>query len=74
MKKLFILCTFLTVSSAFAQWGQEKIKGNGNVISKNVTTSDYDEISVTGAFHVTLIEGSEGKITLKRRRKSYLNM
>lgn len=65
MKKLFILCTFLSVSSAFAQWGQEKIKGNGNIISKNITTSDYDEIGVAGAFHVTLIEGSEGKITLK---------
>lgn len=65
MKKLFILCTFLSVSSAFAQWGQEKIKGNGNIISKNITTSDYEEIGVAGAFHVTLIEGSEGKITLK---------
>ena len=37
----------------------------GNVISKNVTTADYDAIGVAGAFHVTLIEGNEGKITLK---------
>jgi hypothetical protein len=65
MKKVITLVTLLAVSFFSAQWGQEKIKGNGNVISKNVTTADYDAIGVAGAFHVTLIEGNEGKITLK---------
>jgi hypothetical protein len=65
MKKVITLVTLLTVSLISAQWGQEKIKGNGTVISKNVTTADYDAIGVAGAFHVTLIEGNEGKITLK---------
>jgi hypothetical protein len=61
MKKVITLVTLLTVSLISAQWGQEKIKGNGTVISKNVTTADYDAIGVAGAFHVTLIEGNEGK-------------
>ncbi|RXR28331.1 DUF2807 domain-containing protein [Flavobacterium piscinae] len=65
MKKIITLVTVLAVSIVSAQWGQEKIKGNGNIISKNITTSDYDEIGVAGAFHVTLVEGKEGKITLK---------
>lgn len=65
MKKLFIICTLLSVSTVFAQWGHQKIKGNGNVVTKEFTTSDYDEIGVAGAFYVTLVEGNEGKITVK---------
>lgn len=65
MKKVITLLTVFTVSLVSAQWGQEKIKGNGNIVSKNITTSDYEEIGVAGAFQVTLIEGNEGKITLK---------
>jgi hypothetical protein len=65
MKKLITLVAVLTVSILSAQWGQEKVKGNGNVITKNLTTADYDAIGVAGAFYVTLVEGNEGKITLK---------
>jgi hypothetical protein len=65
MKKLITLVAVLTVSIVSAQWGQEKVKGNGNVISKNMTTADYDAIGVAGAFYVTLVEGNEGKITIK---------
>ena len=65
MKKLITFIAMLTVSIVSAQWGQEKVKGNGNIVSKSITTSDYDAIGVAGAFHVTLVEGTEGKITLK---------
>lgn len=65
MKKLIIICTILYATTAFAQWREEKIRGNGNVISKEVTTSDYESISVAGFFCVTLVEGKEGKISVK---------
>jgi len=65
MKKLITLLAILTVSIASAQWGQKKIKGNGNFITKQITTSDYESISVAGAFYVTLVKGKEGKISIK---------
>ncbi len=65
MKKAITLLAVLTVSIVSAQWGQKKIKGDGNVVSKSITTADYDAIGVAGAFHVTLVEGTEGKITVK---------
>lgn len=65
MKKLITLVAVLTVSIVSAQWGQEKIKGNGTVVSKEITTSDYESISVAGFFNVTLVEGKEGKIIVK---------
>jgi uncharacterized protein YktA (UPF0223 family) len=49
-----------------AQWiSKEKIKGNGNVVSKNITTSSYDKVLVTGFFDVDLISGEEGKISIQ---------
>jgi len=49
-----------------AQWNSRtKIKGNGNMITKNISTTSYDEISVSGFFDVELVAGDEGKITLK---------
>ncbi|WP_298504684.1 head GIN domain-containing protein [uncultured Maribacter sp.] len=65
MKKIAILSlSILMYSSCIAQWGK-KIKGNGNVTTVNRTTSDYDAISVSGWFDVELVDGSEGKISLK---------
>lgn len=65
MKKLITLLAILTVTISSAQWGQKKIKGNGNFITKQITTSDYESISVAGAFYVTLVKGKEGKISIK---------
>ncbi|PKP15060.1 MAG: DUF2807 domain-containing protein, partial [Bacteroidetes bacterium HGW-Bacteroidetes-23] len=65
MKKVITLVAVLTVSIVSAQWGEKRIKGNGTVVSKEVTTSDYESISVAGFFSVTLVEGKEGKITVK---------
>lgn len=55
---LAILC--LTASCA-----QKKIKGSGNVVTIERTTSDYDGVSVSGFYNVELVEGTEGKLTLK---------
>ncbi len=70
MFKKIILTTFiLTVSlSVNAQdwWGKsKKIKGNGNVVTVNRTTSDYDGVSAGGSFDVILVKGEEGKIIIE---------
>ena len=35
------------------------------MITKNISTSDYDQIAVSGFFEVVLVTGEEGKITLE---------
>lgn len=57
---------FFITTIASAQWSSnDKIKGNGNVISENRTTTAYDEIKVSGSFNVDLVSGTEGNITVK---------
>lgn len=68
MKKsivLFILLQSLAFSTQ-AQWsGREKIKGNGNLVSKVVTIANYDRIQVSGIFDIILVKGDVGKITIE---------
>ncbi|MCJ7467966.1 MAG: DUF2807 domain-containing protein [Maribacter sp.] len=65
MSKLTILGSliFLTISCS-AQWGKT-VKGNGNTVTIERSTGDYDEIGVSGWFDVDLVAGTEGQITLK---------
>lgn len=68
MKKTItlILIGLLFVAVANAQnWNGEKIKGNGNITTKTITTEAYDKIQVSGFFDVELVAGTEGKITIK---------
>ncbi|MFK5879571.1 MAG: head GIN domain-containing protein [Flavobacteriaceae bacterium] len=63
-----ILKIILTVSLALfvsvqATAVNKKVKGNGNIISGNKTTAQYDKISVGGSFEVILVSGKEGEIT-----------
>lgn len=66
-----ILLTSLIISLTFAinaqdWWGNsKKIKGNGNVVTVNRSTSDYNEISVGGSFDVILVKGKEGKLKIE---------
>lgn len=68
-KKILLASLFLTLTfsiNAQSWFGKnEKIKGNGKVVTVNRTTNDYDGIAVGGSFNVILIKGSEGKITIK---------
>jgi Putative auto-transporter adhesin, head GIN domain len=53
-------------SFANGQWlSGDKIKGDGNVVTKEITTSSYDKVIVSGFYDVDLISGAEGKITVK---------
>lgn len=64
MKKLMVLGMAMVFSiAATAQWGK-KVKGNGNVVTIDRTTSDYDVIALAGFFDVDLVDGNEGNITL----------
>ena len=68
MKNSLLLLTCLLVIPFYShsQWNsREKIKGNGQLISKNITTSSYDKILVNGFFDVELQSGEEGKIVMK---------
>ena len=68
MKKSNLIVAFvLTIPFVLnAQWNsRDKIKGNGTVVSKNISTSSYDKIKVSGFFDVILFSGVEGKITIE---------
>ncbi|WP_419212159.1 head GIN domain-containing protein [Maribacter sp. X9] len=65
MKKLSVLiCTGLLSLSCSAQWGKT-IKGNGNHVTIERNTGDYDGVALSGWFDVDLVAGTEGKVTLQ---------
>ena len=65
MKNLSVLLlTGLITLSCSAQWGKT-IKGNGNNVTIERSTGDYDGIAVSGWFDVDLVSGNEGEITLQ---------
>ncbi|SKB57245.1 head GIN domain-containing protein [Maribacter arcticus] len=65
MKKLSVLLfTGLITLSCSAQWGKT-IKGNGNNVTIERSTGDYEGIAVSGWFDVDLVSGNEGDITLQ---------
>ncbi|WP_396633832.1 head GIN domain-containing protein [Maribacter sp. R86514] len=65
MKKLSVLlfAGFISLSCS-AQWGKT-IKGNGNNVTIERNTGDYDGVAVSGWFDVDLVSGNEGEITLE---------
>ncbi len=65
MKKIATLgLVVLFTLSCSAQWGK-RIKGNGNVVTIERSTGDYDAIGISGWFDVDLVAGNEGEISLK---------
>ncbi|MFC6859735.1 head GIN domain-containing protein [Zunongwangia atlantica] len=69
MKKSILAAVILCISitSANAQWwsSDKSIKGNGNVVTENRKTSDYDVVSLVGFMDVALVKGSEGNLTIE---------
>jgi hypothetical protein len=68
MKKLIITSIILTLSfSVNAQnwWKNKKVRGNGNVVTKTRTISDFKGVDVGGSFDVVLVKGKERKVTIK---------
>lgn len=65
MKKILTTGLVLCSLIATAQWGGKKIKGNGKVVTIERSVGEYESISSAGWFDVVLVDGQEGKITLK---------
>ncbi|ALM19944.1 hypothetical protein JCM19294_717 [Nonlabens tegetincola] len=67
MKHITLLfIALLSVQLSQAQWwGKDKIKGNGEVISKTFEVGDYDKVNVRNSIDVTLVAGKEGSIEVK---------
>lgn len=64
MKKNYQLAILFAFLISFAANAQQKINGNGKVVSETRTTSSYDAINISGFFDVDLVAGKEGKITI----------
>ena len=65
MKNALVITLVLAITaSCSAQWGK-KIKGNGEKVTIERLTSDYDAIAVSGWFDVDLVDGKEGQLTLE---------
>lgn len=61
-----VLVLFLSTSINAQWWGSsKKIKGNGNLITVERTTSSYNAISIGGSFDVVLVKGKEGQIKIE---------
>lgn len=68
MKKsvqLLVCGVFLLSFIANAQWSNQKVKGNGKIVSQTRNTADYDAIKVSGSFDIDLVSGKEGNISIK---------
>lgn len=57
-----VLAFFMAMPLMNAQWRDKKIVGNGNITTKTLSTSDYDEVKLVGSMDVELVSGSEGSI------------
>jgi hypothetical protein len=67
MKKSILLIAALIMATATqAQWwGNERVKGNGNMTTETRTTGDYEAIKCGGSFDYILVAGTEGKIKIE---------
>lgn len=68
MKKsiLFFAAFLMVLTTAQAQWwNSEKIKGNGEMVTKTRTTGSYDGVQLVGSMNVELVAGSEGNIRIE---------
>jgi hypothetical protein len=64
-KKIILTVLMLTGTLAVNAQNNQKIKGNGEIVTVNRTTSAYDGVVVGGSFDVVLVKGKEGKITIE---------
>lgn len=67
MKKsfLFLAASLIFITTACAQWGGEKVKGNGDMVTKTRNVGSYDGVQLVGSMNVELISGSEGNLKIQ---------
>ena len=66
MKKaiLILFCISFSMQANAQWWGSEKIKGNGEIVTKKRSVGSYDEVGLTGSMDVELIAGKEGSLEI----------
>jgi Putative auto-transporter adhesin, head GIN domain len=64
IKLSFFALVLASVIGNAQSWKNEKVKGNGKIITEKRATTSYDEIKVAGFFDVDLISGKEGEIII----------
>ncbi|MBN4085361.1 DUF2807 domain-containing protein [Flavobacteriaceae bacterium AH-315-B10] len=65
-KSIVLLAALMITTVTQAQWwGNEKVKGNGNMTTETRTTGDYDGIKCAGSMDYILVAGAEGKIKIE---------
>ena len=65
-KSIVLLVALMLTSVTQAQWwGNEKVKGNGNMTTETRITGDYDGIKCAGSMDYILIAGTEGNIKIE---------
>ncbi len=66
MKKILLpLLVVFSFTTVQAQWGKNKVKGNGKTTTITRSTSNYNSVHCAGSFDYVLIAGDEGYITIK---------
>lgn len=65
-KSIVLLAALMLSTLSHAQWwGNEKVKGNGNMTTETRTTGDYDGIKCAGSMDYILVAGAEGNIKIE---------
>lgn len=66
LKSITLVAFLFSVTTSCAQWGKwKKQKGDGNIITENRSTGDYDGLKATGPMDFKLVQGDEGTITIE---------
>jgi hypothetical protein len=66
LKSVTVLIFLLSTTFSCAQWGNgKKIKGNGDISTITRSTDSYDGVKASGPMDFILVEGKEGKISIK---------
>ena len=65
MKHLAISLFSLFIIGCISTQRKEKISGNGNQVTLERTTKDYDQIAISGFFNIDLVDGKEGMLILE---------
>lgn len=68
MKKtiLFVTALLMAFTTVNAQWwSKDRIKGNGEVVTKSRSVGDYDGVQLVGSMNVVLVAGTEGELKIE---------
>ncbi len=66
LKSIIVLVFLLSTTLSCAQWGNgKKVKGDNNITTITRTTNSYEGLKAAGPMDFKLVQGTEGKVTIK---------